>query len=193
MTERASGTEQLDVTGHGKVLRPRELGLIWAQARGAVIGSDGTMPWHLPEDLAFFKRATMGAAVIMGRGTWNSLPARFRPLPGRENIVISRTLTSAPGAVVVRSVDDARGAAAHTAAPAWVVGGAQVYAQTLAVADLLVVTQIDLDVAGDAFAPQIDDSWVPDPGAVWLQSTTALRYRHLVYRRAADLAAIRGS
>ncbi|MDO4796212.1 MAG: dihydrofolate reductase, partial [Brachymonas sp.] len=66
------------------------LHLIYAQARGRVIGRDGRMPWHLPEDLAHFKRTTLGQPVIMGRKTWESLPAAFRPLPGRRNIVITR-------------------------------------------------------------------------------------------------------
>jgi dihydrofolate reductase len=69
--------------------RPR-IGLIWAQARGGVIGKDGTMPWHLPEDLAHFKRTTLSHPVIMGRKTWESLPPRFRPLPGRANLVVTR-------------------------------------------------------------------------------------------------------
>ena len=69
--------------------RPR-IGLIWAQARGGVIGKDGAMPWHLPEDLAHFKRTTLGCPVIMGRKTWDSLPPKFRPLPGRRNIVVTR-------------------------------------------------------------------------------------------------------
>ena len=65
------------------------LGLVWAQARGGVIGKDGGMPWHVPEDLAHFKAVTSGHPVIMGRRTWESFPARFRPLPGRRNIVVT--------------------------------------------------------------------------------------------------------
>ena len=66
------------------------VGLIWAEAHGGVIGAEGGMPWNVPEDLAHFKEITLGAPVIMGRKTWDSLPERFRPLPGRENIVITR-------------------------------------------------------------------------------------------------------
>ena len=66
------------------------VGLIWAEARGGVIGAEGGMPWHVPEDLAHFKAVTLGAPVIMGRKTWDSLPERFRPLSGRENVVITR-------------------------------------------------------------------------------------------------------
>ena len=67
------------------------LGLIWAQARGGVIGKDGGMPWHVPEDLAHFREVTTGAPVIMGRRTWESFPSRFRPLPGRRNIVVTHS------------------------------------------------------------------------------------------------------
>ena len=71
-------------------VRPARLGLIWAQARRRVIGREGALPWHLPQDMAHFRQATAGCAVIMGRKTWDSLPPRFRPLPGRMNIVITR-------------------------------------------------------------------------------------------------------
>ena len=75
------------------------LGLVWAQARGGVIGKDGGMPWHVPEDLAHFKAVTSGHPVIMGRRTWESFPARFRPLPGRRNIVVTASPSWAePGA-----------------------------------------------------------------------------------------------
>ena len=71
------------------------LGAIWTQTDAGIIGRDGDMPWYAPEDLAHFKKVTLGAPVIMGRRTWESLPPRFRPLPGRTNIVISRSVTEA--------------------------------------------------------------------------------------------------
>jgi dihydrofolate reductase len=81
------------------------VGLIWAQSTSGVIGRDGTIPWHLPEDLARFKTLTMGHTVVMGRRTWDSLPARFRPLPGRRNVVLTRNRGfDAPGAEVVGSI-----------------------------------------------------------------------------------------
>ncbi len=85
------------------------LTLIWAQTRAGVIGRDGTIPWHIPpEDMAFFKEATMGLPVVMGRLTWDSLPAKFRPLPGRRNIVVTRNPGwTGEGAEVAGSVDDA--------------------------------------------------------------------------------------
>lgn len=82
--------------------------MIWAQARDGAIGRDGVMPWHLPEDLAHFRSVTTGAPVVMGRRTWESLPERFRPLPARRNIVVTRDpVYDAPGASVVFSLEDA--------------------------------------------------------------------------------------
>ena len=102
------------------------LALVWAQATGGVIGADGVMPWHLPEDLAHFRRTTAGAPVLMGRTTWESLPERFRPLPGRANIVVSRQIGyPAPGALVVDSIEAGRAAAGP--GRTWVMGGAQIY------------------------------------------------------------------
>ncbi|WP_294179283.1 dihydrofolate reductase [uncultured Schumannella sp.] len=165
-----------------------ELGLIWAQARGGVIGADGGMPWHLPEDLARFKALTLTDTVVMGRKTWESIPPRFRPLVDRRNIVVTRDESFvAPGAEVAHSVEEAL----ELAGPeAWVMGGAQLYAATIARADRLEVTEIDVEVDGDAHAPQLDEDWVAvatapaEPGE-WWESRTGLRYRFVSYRRAA--------
>jgi dihydrofolate reductase len=162
------------------------LALIWAQARGGVIGHDGAMPWHLPEDLARFRRLTSGHPVLMGRATWDALPDRFRPLPGRENVVLTRSSTwAASGATVAHGVDDARRLLAGR--DAWVIGGGQVYAALLDAADRLEVTEIDLDVPGDAWAPAVDPAvWVADavePVTGWHTSTTGLRYRYVTHRR----------
>jgi dihydrofolate reductase len=158
------------------------LGLIWAQARGGVIGAGGTMPWHLPEDLAHFKELTMGSAVIMGRRTWESFPARFRPLPGRRNIVVTRDRSWAgEGAEAVHSLDDAL---ALDPSP-WIIGGAQLFTATIDRAARLEVTEIDASYEGDTFAPAIDFSvWEPTPltaDAPWLTSSNGLRYRFLTY------------
>jgi dihydrofolate reductase len=136
-----------------------QLNLIWAQAKNRVIGANGTMPWHLPQDLAHFKRVTNGHSVIMGRKTWDSLPPKFRPLPGRTNIVITRqTDWSAEGATRASSLEQAiELCAGH--AQVWVMGGAQIYAQALPLAQQVVMTQIELDVPGDAHAPVLDASW----------------------------------
>ena len=164
------------------------LGMIWAEAHGGAIGRDGQMPWHLPEDLAHFKQTTLGAPVIMGRRTWESLPERFRPLPGRENIVISRNPDySAPGATVRTSLDDT---VAHLGgARAWIMGGGQLYAEAMSVADELVVTRIDLAVPdADTFAPAIGTEWVlADPGEP-LISAHGTGYRFERFVRAAGRA-----
>jgi len=160
------------------------LSLIWAQASNGVIGAGGTMPWHLPEDLAHFKELTMGSAVIMGRRTWESFPARFRPLPGRRNIVVTRdTSWSASGAEAVHSVDEAL-----TLDPSpWIIGGAQLFLATIDSAARLEVTEIDASPDGDTFAPAIDPSvWQLTPltaDAHWLTSRTGLRYRFRTYTR----------
>lgn len=161
------------------------LGMIWAQARDRVIGRDGDIPWYLPEDLAHFRRETHGDAVIMGRTSWNALPAGYRPLPGRRNIVLSRTPGfTAPGAEVMPSLAAALGSVGD--APAWICGGAQLYTEAIASADLLVVTDIDLAVEGDAWAPPIDGGWVVrrrEPEDGWLLGRGGLPYRITWYGR----------
>ena len=155
------------------------VGLIWAEARGGVIGAEGGMPWHIPEDMAHFKDITLGAPVIMGRKTWDSLPERFRPLEGRENVVITRRQDwSADGARRAASVAEAvRGLDA-----VWMIGGAEIYAQVIGDADRLEVTEIDLDVAGDAFAPD-KTGWRLVSEGDWQTSRTGIRYRFLRYER----------
>jgi len=132
------------------------LTVIAAIARNRVIGRDNRLPWHLPEDLKHFKALTTGHVVIMGRKTWESLPTGFRPLPGRRNIVVSRNRDyAAEGATVVASVAEALAAAAGTT-EVFVIGGAELYAQALPVADRLQLTEIDADFAGDAWFPPFD-------------------------------------
>ncbi|GAB6897432.1 dihydrofolate reductase [Kineosporia succinea] len=157
--------------------------MIWAQARGGVIGRDGDIPWHVPEDQANFRRLTKGSAVVMGRATWDSLPERFRPLPDRLNLVLTRDpMWDAPGACVVHSPQEALGRAQDV----WVIGGGAVYAEYLPLAVELVVTEIDLDVEGDTHAPAIGAGWEGEPGD-WLESRTGTRYRFTTYRRTPDV------
>jgi dihydrofolate reductase len=138
---------------------PARLHLIYARAANGVIGQRGTLPWHLPEDLAHFKRTTLGCPVIMGRKTWDSLPPRFRPLPDRANIVVTRDATwAAEGALVAHSLEAAR-ALCPRGGDAWVIGGAQIYAQALPLASRVVVTEIDQVFEGDAFAPELGPGW----------------------------------
>jgi dihydrofolate reductase len=135
------------------------LNLIFARARNGVIGRDNMLPWHLPEDLAHFKQTTLGQPVIMGRKTWDSLPPKFRPLPGRTNIVVTRQRNwQADGAWVAHSLAQAVDLCPR-GTPAWVIGGAEVYAQALPLATTAVVTEIEADFEGDAFAPRFDSSW----------------------------------
>ena len=107
-----------------------QLHLILAKARNGVIGDRGQLPWHLPEDLAHFKRTTLGCPVLMGRKTWESIPAKFRPLPGRANLVITRQADwQAEGALVVHSLEEGLSLAlAHCpeGKDLWVMGGAEI-------------------------------------------------------------------
>lgn len=136
-----------------------KLHLIYARARNGTIGKDGQMPWHLPEDLAHFKRVTLGQPVIMGRKTWDSLPERFRPLPGRVNIVVTRQSDwHSAGAWRAASLDVAMRLCGD-APDAWIIGGAEIYRQAEPLASTAVVTEIDADFDGDAFAPELGDSW----------------------------------
>jgi dihydrofolate reductase len=117
------------------------------------------MPWHLPEDLAHFKRVTLGQPVIMGRKTWDSLPARFRPLPGRLNIVVTRQLDwQAEGALRANSIEDAMRLCGDVP-DGWIMGGAEIYRQAEPLACTAVVTEIDADFEGDAFAPELGAQW----------------------------------
>ncbi|WP_395243452.1 dihydrofolate reductase [Agromyces sp. MMS24-K17] len=162
------------------------VGLVWAEARDGVIGAAGGMPWHLPEDLAHFKQVTDGCPVVMGRRTWESLPPRFRPLPGRRNLVVTRQPDwAADGAERAASLDEALALAAEGRGPdgwTWVIGGAEVYRQAITLADRLEVTEIDLEVAGDAVAPS-RDGWRPTEAGDWQTSRTGLCYRFLRLER----------
>lgn len=159
------------------------LGLVWAQSPAGVIGVDGALPWHVPEDLAHFRALTRGCPVVMGRATWESLPERFRPLPGRDNVVLSRTTGyDAPGAVVVGSLRAALELVGGR--DAWVIGGGAVYAGAVAHADVAVVTVVDVDVAGDTHAPTLDDrDWEVVDDGPWQASSEGPRYRFVTHRR----------
>jgi len=127
-------------------------------ARNRVIGRDNRLPWRLPADLAYFKGVTMGHPVIMGRRTWESIG---RPLPGRQNIVVSRNRAyGAPGATVVGSLDDAWRAAGDVE-EACVIGGTSLFAEALPHADRIHLTEVQAEVEGDTYFPPFDRSqWV---------------------------------
>jgi len=160
------------------------IALIWAQTRSGVIGAGGGIPWRLPEDSRRFRMLTMGGDVVMGRKTWDSLPERFRPLPGRRNIVITRDPAwAAAGAERAASLDDAFGLLSRDA---WIIGGGQIYADAMSRADRLEITEIDTDLEGDTLAPSIGDEWMlagSEPEDGWATSEGGLRYRFLTYER----------
>jgi len=132
--------------------------LVAAVARGGVIGRVGGIPWRLPEDVAHFKSLTTGHAVVMGRRTWDSLPDRFRPLPGRRNVVVTRNDEwRAESAERASSVDRALALLADEE-HVFVIGGAEIYAAALPHADQLVLTEIDVAAEGDTFFPEWDRS-----------------------------------
>lgn len=136
---------------------PTEIVLVVAVARGGVIGADGTLPWHLPADLAHFKRLTLGHAVIMGRATFESIG---KPLPQRLNIVLTRQADfAAPGVDVVTSLAAAYARAATHGGPAMVIGGAAVYAQALAHAQRIELTEVHADLPGDTHFPPLGGEW----------------------------------
>ena len=166
-----------------------QLHLIFARAKDGVIGNDNALPWHLPEDLAHFKRTTLGCPVIMGRKTWDSIPPKFRPLPGRTNVVVTRQPDwqglNADGAPSTALRADSLEQAVQLCGDAphgWVIGGAQLYAQALPLATSAVVTEIDVTVQGDAFAPTFGDDWQEILREEHVASN-GLAYRFITLRR----------
>jgi dihydrofolate reductase len=158
------------------------LTLVAAVAKNGVIGDSNALPWHLPEDLKHFKQLTSGHAVIMGRKTWESLPLRFRPLPGRLNIVLTRDPSYvATGASVVHTLQEALKVGAG--GTAFIIGGAELYAHALPLAERLELTEIDRDFPGDVFFPEIaPDEWREisrQPGI----SSNGLCYAFTTYER----------
>lgn len=181
------------------------INLIWAQAwdlqgRPGVIGHAGTMPWHVTEDLQHFKELTVSHPVIMGRRTWESL-GTHRPLPNRDNIVISSDQPLvALGATVVNSLEDAFDLARQEAIPddgldrseIWIIGGAQLFASVLPYAHKAFVTYLDVKVPADTYMPDIEQmvdsgEWAVADQTDWLYSTsersTVERYRFVTYQR----------
>ena len=161
-----------------------QLGIIYARARNGVIGVNGQLPWHLPEDLAHFKATTQGCPVIMGRKTWDSLPPRFRPLPGRRNIVVTRQEDwQSEGAERAGSLD--AGIALCAGVPmAWVIGGAELYALAAPRAQVAEVTLIDADYEGDAFAPALGPRW-REVARSRHQAASGLGYEFITYHQQA--------
>jgi dihydrofolate reductase len=165
-------------------VRDERVVLIWAEAANGVIGAGGAIPWHLPEDLKHFHELTSGQPVIMGRRTWDSLPKKSRPLPGRTNIVItSQDEWAADGAVRASSLTDALEAADAAANPGdriWIIGGRRLYQEAVHVAETAIITVLDLKVEGDTSAPALGRPWAAhrrEPSEGWSVSADGTRYR----------------
>jgi dihydrofolate reductase len=127
-----------------------------AVAQGGVIGRDNAIPWRIREDMERFRAVTMGHPVVMGRRTWDSLPDRFRPLPGRRNVVVTRNdAWQADGVQRAGGLADAL-RLLDGAPQVFVIGGAELYAEALSLADELLLTEIDAEVEGDTFFPSWD-------------------------------------
>lgn len=161
---------------------PYRLTLIAALARNGVIGQNNALPWHLPEDLKHFKALTLGHPIIMGRKTWDSLG---RPLPGRENIVISRNPDfAAPGAIVVTTLEAALDhAAARGSKDIFIIGGSEIFALAMPAAHRLELTEIDLDAAGDTHFPELDRGVWQESARLNQTSAEGWNYAFVSYER----------
>ncbi|MDU0969107.1 MAG: dihydrofolate reductase [Actinomycetaceae bacterium] len=177
-----------------------EIALIWAQDRSGGIGTGDSMAWHVPADFTHFRACTTGCPIIMGRRTFDSLGRRC--LPGRHSIVLTGDPTlEAPPATIVHSLDQALAACAGETEPAWIIGGAHLYAQALPLASTLVVTTVDLPGHLPVRAPEIPQSqwrrvpgdaertgWrsglVSDPDGTWREKSGDARWRVDVWERA---------
>jgi dihydrofolate reductase len=169
------------------------VGMIWAQTNQGIIGADGGMPWHLPEDMAHFKRVTEGHPVVMGRKTWDSFPDKFRPLPGRTNIVITRqqgwgSTPEAGGAVVFASVEEAlvEGQFSPGGDEVWVIGGGQIFGQAIDDCNVAVITVINSDVPGDTQAPALGAEWTfrgATPKEGWHTAKNGTEYRFTLWAK----------
>jgi dihydrofolate reductase len=158
------------------------LTLIAAVARNGVIGIGNRLPWHLPADLKHFKALTTGHTVIMGRKTWESLPAKFRPLPGRRNIVVTRNAGyQAEGAVVTNSLPAALAAA--ESGEAFVIGGAELYVAAMPLANRLQLTEIEASIEGDTWFPAIDHRQWQEVARETHRDEAGLNYAFVTYQR----------
>ena len=156
-----------------------ELVLIAAMGRQRELGAHNQLLWHIPEDMAHFKALTLGKPVLMGRKTWDSLPPRFRPLPGRRNLVLTRGAPIA-GAETVRSLDEALQLCAGEP-ELWVIGGAEVYALALPRAARLELTEVDAEFPeADCYFPNYSEHSICKISAsAWQFATPSLRYRFI--------------
>lgn len=136
--------------------------LIVAAAENNVIGKNNNLPWHLPADMKYFRETTMGHCVIMGRKNYDSIPGKFRPLQGRTNIIVTRQNNfSAPDCIVVHSVEQAFGEAKKkNETEAFIIGGGEIFAQAVSIADKIYLTRIHSVIDGDVFFPELNrEEW----------------------------------
>lgn len=154
-----------------------------AVARNHVIGRDNQLAWHLPEDLQHFKGLTLGHTVLMGRKTWESLPARFRPLPGRRNIVVTRQAHYvADGADIAASLPSALALTSENDR-VFVIGGAEIYEQALPLADAMELTEVDLEPEGDAWFPAFSGGDWRETARQAGVSQNGIAYAFVTYQR----------
>jgi dihydrofolate reductase len=159
------------------------ISIVAALARGGVIGRDNAIPWRIPEDARHFRALTMGHPVVMGRRTWDSLPDPYRPLPGRRNVVLTRDPDwRTEGAERAGSLDEAL-ELVDGAARVFVIGGADVYAAALPIADDLLLTEIDADIDGDTIFPAFDPAVFEETAREQLVSETGARLSFITYTR----------
>jgi dihydrofolate reductase len=160
-----------------------KVALVAAVARDGVIGRDGGLPWRLPEDMAHFRSVTIGQPVVMGRRTWESLPVRFRPLPGRRNVVVTRNASwHEDGAERSASLDEALQLLAGVERVS-VIGGGELFSAALPIADELLLTEIDLDVEGDTFFPEFDRAAFEETAREPNVSDDGTRFAFVTYNR----------
>lgn len=166
-----------------RIMAPPALALIAAVANNGVIGANNTLPWRLPADLARFKALTLGHTVVMGRRTWESLP---RALPQRQNVVVTRRVDfTAHGADVVRSLNEAL-SIARMPQPVFCIGGADLFREALPIADVLYMTEIDRDFAGDVHFPPFDRGKWRETAREAERSAQGWDYAFVTYQRIKD-------
>lgn len=160
-----------------------EIVLIAAVAKNGVIGKDNQLLWSIPEDMRHFRALTLEKTVVMGRNTWESLPDKFRPLPKRRNIVVSRRANfSAPGAEVCTSLDAVLAACSHETT-AFIIGGGELYAQAMPLAHTLILTELDIEPEGDAHFPNVAPEHWEAISREPLSSETGVSGAFVTYRR----------
>ena len=164
----------------------RVISLVAALAQNRVIGGSGNLLWHIPEDLRHFKELTRGKTVLMGRKTWESLPPQFRPLPERRNLVMTRNAdfrvdVLAQGAEVFASLPEALSSVPE--GEVCVIGGGEIYAQAMPMANALHLTHIEAEFAGDTFFPEITEDWQEVARATKIDERSGLTLHFVSYAK----------